>query len=95
MQDYLPAEVLWRKKSPYPKTHNPSYLKTVSQMLAEVMADKNAPVFQIIRRDILERLLTNPESVQWYGQLMTRPQIIAYFVQVNLWMKEYDVKIRV
>ena len=32
MQDVLPPEVLWRKKSPYPKTHNPSYLQAVSEM---------------------------------------------------------------
>ena len=24
MKDYLPEEILWRKKSPYPKTHHPS-----------------------------------------------------------------------
>ena len=23
--DMLPKEILWRKKSPYPKTHNPIY----------------------------------------------------------------------
>ena len=31
MEDFLPPEVLWRKKSPYPKTHNPAYLEEVSR----------------------------------------------------------------
>ncbi|MEI3430201.1 MAG: asparagine synthase (glutamine-hydrolyzing) [Clostridia bacterium] len=29
MKDVLPAEIVDRKKSPYPKTHNPTYLKAV------------------------------------------------------------------
>ncbi len=91
MRDYLPPEVLWRKKSPYPKTHNPNYLEAVSQMLADVLADPKAPILQLVQREKLERLLTNPESIQWYGQLMTRPQIIAYFVQLNYWMQKYAV----
>lgn len=94
MRDYLPPEVLWRKKSPYPKTHNPNYLEAVSQMLADVLADPKAPILQLVQREKLERLLTNPESIQWYGQLMTRPQIIAYFVQLNYWMQKYAVTLR-
>lgn len=94
MRDYLPPEVLWRKKSPYPKTHNPNYLEAVSRMLADVLADPKAPILQLVQREKLERLLTNPESIQWYGQLMTRPQIIAYFVQLNYWMQKYAVTLR-
>ena len=93
MQDYLPPEVLWRKKSPYPKTHNPSYLRTVCRMLEQVLQDPQAPVLQLVRREMLEQLLQSEESVQWYGQLMTRPQIIAYFVQMNYWMEKYQVKV--
>ncbi|WP_298481748.1 asparagine synthase (glutamine-hydrolyzing) [uncultured Ruminococcus sp.] len=93
MQDALPPEVLWRKKSPYPKTHNPSYLAAVSHMLEEVVRDPQSPVLQLVRKDMLERLLASEESVQWYGQLMTRPQIMAYFVQINDWLMRYQVKI--
>lgn len=93
MQDALPPEVLWRKKSPYPKTHNPSYLRAVSEMLTEVIRDPQAPVLQLVKKEMLEQLLHSEESVQWYGQLMTRPQIIAYFVQMNYWMENFQVKI--
>ena len=93
MQDVLPPEVLWRKKSPYPKTHNPSYLRAVSEMLQKVLDAPDAPVLQIVRREMLEQLLDSEESVQWYGQLMTRPQIMAYFVQMDYWMRKYQVKV--
>ena len=27
----------------------------------------------------------------WFGQLMAGPQMIAYLLQVNAWMKRYQV----
>ena len=35
MVGYLPDKILWRKKSPYPKTHNPEYMKAVLNILNE------------------------------------------------------------
>lgn len=40
MRGVLPDEVLWRRKSPYPKTWNPSYLAAVSAELRGVLADR-------------------------------------------------------
>jgi len=82
----LPDDVLWRKKSPYPKTHNPAYLAAVSEKLREVTANPNAPLLQFVRKDALENLLRDTNPVPWYGQLMTTPQTIAYFLQVNYWL---------
>lgn len=94
MKDYLPDEILWRKKSPYPKTHNPSYLAAVSSLLAELVQDDSAPIWQIVRRDKAASLLTAQNNPQpWYGQLMTTPQTIAYLVQVNYWLKTYNIHI--
>lgn len=93
MQDYLPEKVLWRKKSPYPKTHNPNYLQAVRAMLAAILQDPKAPLFQLVKREAIEHLLLQPSGVQWYGQLMAYPQTIAYFVQMNAWLQAYDVKI--
>lgn len=91
----LPQEVLWRKKSPYPKTHHPVYLETVSRMLRQVLTEPGAPILDIVRREALEGLLAGeggtPGGVPWYGQLMTRPQTIAYMIQVNHWLKQYGV----
>lgn len=60
---------------------------------AKVLDAPDAPVLQIVRREMLEQLLDSEESVQWYGQLMTRPQIMAYFVQMDYWMRKYQVKV--
>ncbi len=93
MEEYLPREVLWRKKSPYPKTYDPHYLELVSDMLRQVLEDKSAPIFQIVRREALERLLTAEFSWPWYGQLMRLPQTIAYMLQINFWMQRYSVQL--
>lgn len=93
MRDYLPEKILWRKKSPYPKTHNPAYLSAVSEMLGVILNQTDAPIFSLVKRERLEELLAGGENVQWYGQLMARPQTIAYFVQLNAWMERYQVKV--
>lgn len=93
MKDYLPEKILWRKKSPYPKTHNPAYFLAVSKMLRAVINSPDSPLLKIVKRSRLEELLEGSEQVQWYGQLMAKPQTIAYFVQLNEWLRRYDVKL--
>ena len=92
MRDWLPEEVLWRKKSPYPKTHNPGYFKAVSEMLSDVIEDRAQPIHEFIKKEKLKELLASDVSEPWYGQLMTTPQTIAYFLQFNYWLKKYNVR---
>lgn len=94
MEGVLPQEVLWRKKSPYPKTYDPRYLELVSRQMNEVLADPHAPIFQLIRREALEGLLTAEYAWPWYGQLMKVPQTIAYMLQINFWLKEYKITLQ-
>ena len=89
----LPDEVLFRKKSPYPKSYNPFYERLLGNRLASVLEDSNAPILQIVDK---KKVLSFIESVKdygkpWYGQLMAGPQMLAYLLQVNFWLKEYKV----
>ena len=93
MRDHLPQEVLWRKKSPYPKTHNPAYMQEVSRRLRQILADSRSPLLSLVRREVLEALLDDDRSQPWYGQLMTTPQTIAYMLQVDHWMRTYKVQL--
>ncbi len=88
-----PMRFLWRKKSPYPKTHNPAYLAEVSKRLQALLDAGDAPLFQIANRHALEDLLTAQYPWPWYGQLMNTPQTIAYMLQVNHWMETYRVEL--
>ena len=93
MEGMLPGDVLWRKKSPYPKTHDPQYLKLVSQRLENLLEQKNAPLFALVRKDMVKRILEEEPQWPWYGQLMRRPQTIAYFLQINHWLERYNVDV--
>lgn len=92
MRGYLPDEVLWRKKSPYPKTHNPNYLAAVSSRLQAIIDEGTSPLLDFIKKDKLTELLTENKSQPWYGQLMTTPQTIAYFIQFDYWLRKYRVR---
>lgn len=89
MAGWLPEEVLRRKKSPYPKTVHPAYLRLVSQLLQRLLDEGTSPMFAFIRREALEALLTHDDPQPWYGQLMTAPQTIAYFLQLDRWLHLY------
>ena len=98
MKDKLPAEIVDRKKSPYPKTWNPTYLKAVKEMLSKIMEDKNAPITSILNRDYIMQILETDGKAftrPWFGQLMTGPQLIAYLCQVNMWLEKYQPKIEI
>lgn len=97
-KDFLPDEIVNRKKSPYPKTHNPTYLAKVKGLLSNIMKDNNAPINNILNRDyILEILNTDGSAFSrpWFGQLMTGPQLMAYLCQVNMWLEKYQPKIEI
>lgn len=96
--DFLPEEIVDRKKSPYPKTHNPTYLTKVKGMLTNIMKNNNAPINYILNKNyILDILETNGKAFfrPWFGQLMTGPQLMAYLCQVNMWLEKYQPKIEI
>ncbi len=91
MRGILPEEVLWRKKSPYPKTFDPRYEQLVSQRLEGLLQDPSAPLFHLISYDAARQVLHEDGSWPWYGQLMRRPQLICYLLQINSWLEQYKV----
>ncbi len=98
LRGILPDEIIERKKSPYPKTHHKDYTEAVQKWMKEILSDKNSPIHQLIDyKKVNEIVDTGGKSFEkpWYGQLMTGPQLIAYFIQINTWMDEYKVKIEI
>ena len=93
-ENELPEEIVYRKKSPYPKTYNPVYFNEVCRLTREVLADKGCPLYEMLNTKKLEELMENPDALSepWYGQLMKGPQVLAYVVQIYYWIKEYKVK---
>ncbi len=98
MEDSLPQEIVYRKKSPYPKTHNPNYLKAVKNKLKQIILDKSSPIRDLLNVNYISEILSTEGktfSRPWFGQLMTGPQLMAYLCQVNMWLEKYEPKIEI
>ena len=96
VKDILPEEIVSRKKSPYPKTHNPNYLAKVKEMLSTILQNPNAPIHQLLNDNYMKEILETDGkafSRPWFGQLMTGPQLMAYLCQVNMWLERYEPRI--
>ena len=93
--NHLPKEILWRKKSPYPKTYDPSYEKLLGRQLREVLSSPSAPIRKLLDFKKVKSFLNSPSDYgkPWYGQLMAGPQMLAYMLQVNYWLETYHVQI--
>lgn len=92
-KDLLPPELLHRKKSPYPKTYHPGYEQLLTQRFYQILQDKNAPIAPLIDHSKALSFLKSPKEYgkPWFGQLMAGPQLIAYFIQLNYWLKKYQL----
>lgn len=96
MEGILPNEVLYRKKNPYPKTHNPHYTAIVQALLREALSDETSILHEIFDENKLWALANSDDEIitrPWFGQLMTQPQLIAYLYQFHLWFKAYQLNI--
>ena len=90
MTKYLPEKILWRKKSPYPKTHSPEYREKVTAMLKNRI-EKHGILADVIDKNVLESVMSG-EDKTWFGQLMSTPQLIAWLVQFDYWVEKYNVE---
>lgn len=91
----LPEEVLFRRKSPYPKTYDPRYENLLKGKIRDMLAHEDAPVLQFLDRKKVEAFLARPSDYgkPWYGQLMAGPQLLAYLLQINAWMELYQITV--
>lgn len=94
-EDILPNEICYRKKSPYPKTHNPQYFELCSNKVKEILNKKGSVLNELLDKDGVIDIIKNPENISspWYGQLMRAPQILAYIIQLDYWFENYGVVI--
>lgn len=92
----LPDEILFRRKSPYPKTYHPYYENLLADRLREALADARCPLHGLLDEEALKQFLSNPKDYgqPWYGQLMAGPQMIAYLLQIDYFLRKYNVSIQ-
>lgn len=93
--DILPERIVKRKKSPYPKTHNPIYMQLCQKSAENILRDKTSPLRGMLDENGVRAVIDDPEGISspWYGQLMRAPQILAYLAEIDYWMRKYRVEI--
>ena len=97
VRDLLPEALLKRKKSPYPKTCSPQYAQAIRQMTRRLLAQRDAPVFDIVDRDAVRRIAEsdlNPVDTPWFGQLMAGAQLLGFIWQVNRYMADRGLSVQ-
>ncbi|MBR6614211.1 MAG: asparagine synthase C-terminal domain-containing protein, partial [Clostridia bacterium] len=97
-EDMLPENIVYRKKSPFPKTYDPKYLELLEKEIKNIINKSTSPLLEIINVEFLYELLSTHGAnlkENWFGQLMTYPQTLAYLIQINLWLTHYNIKILV
>ena len=93
---FVPDEVL-RKKSPYPKTYDPKYEKLLESRLIDIIEDNNSPLLQFIDKNKAYQFISADSDYgkPWFGQLMAGPQMIGYMIQINYWLKKFNIEIEI
>jgi len=92
-KDLLPYQLVYRKKSPYPKTYNPNYERLLIQAFSDIINNSNSPIMAFVDKEKALAFMQAPVEYgkPWFGQLMAAPQLMAYMIQVNYWLKKYSL----
>lgn len=97
MKDYLPHDVLYRKKSPYPGTPNPEYLEATRAGILDILANPTAPIQPLVDSKAITQLANaskHPmEHRPWFGQILGTAQLFHYLIEVNTWLEDYRVQL--
>ncbi|OPZ89145.1 MAG: Asparagine synthetase (glutamine-hydrolyzing) 3 [Firmicutes bacterium ADurb.Bin419] len=90
-KELLPEELLFRKKSPYPKTYNPNYEQLLVDTFSDIINNPNSPIMAFTDKKKALSFIKAPAEYgkPWFGQLMAAPQLMAYMIQVNYWLEKY------
>lgn len=91
----LPHEILYRPKSPYPKTYDRGYESLLADQVRELIHDPSSPVMEFLDKKKTEAFLASPSDYgrPWYGQLMAGPQMLAYILQIDFWLQHYRIQV--
>jgi asparagine synthase (glutamine-hydrolysing) len=87
-RDVLPTSIVERVKSPYPSTQDPGYEKAVRGDLADLLADRDAPVRRLIAPDRIREAVDSP-SESATSLEVDRAQM-ENVIQLNSWMTRYS-----
>ena len=59
----------------------------------EIMYDPESPLLPLIDREYVKNFINAPKDYgrPWFGQLMAGPQMMAYLLQIDHWLRKYAI----
>lgn len=95
--DLLPEEIRLRKKSPYPKTYDPGYEAMINNEFLNALSKPDCPLLAFVDKEKAQNFCRQQKDLgrPWYGQLMAGPQLVAHYLQILYWLKQYKVEISI
>ena len=85
-RDLLPSSIVDRVKSPYPSTQDPGYEKALRASVADLVADRDAPVREIVDLDALRAAIDAPQDGPSIDTDRARLESV---LQTDAWMRRY------
>ena len=65
----------------------------VRQWLLTILDDASSPLLGLVDVSKLRALAQSDQgNIPWFGQLMNKPQLFAYLIQVDIWLRRYKVE---
>lgn len=89
--DYLPEDVLYRRKSAYPSTKDDAYLKGVTDWMLGILDDPDAPILELVDADVVRGIADGRTDMP----ASSIRGLFDYLIQVNGWLKEYGISVRI
>lgn len=88
VEDLLPKEVTWRRKSGYPVAQMAEYQRMLWAAMRSLLAHEE-PIWDIVDRRVMTKLLDEQEGniSEW-----TWLNHVSYVLEMNTWWKQHDIK---
>jgi asparagine synthase (glutamine-hydrolysing) len=94
VRDLLPPQVADRPKSGYPSTPAVRYAEVLTGRARELLADPQAPVFDLVDRETVRRLVAEGRPLPGPRTAPNPVGGLDHLVQVDEWLRAYRVGLR-
>lgn len=90
VDDLLPNDIVWRRKSGYPASITLGYHRALWELMREVLSDSSSAVHQLFDQSTVQRLLIRhtDDLTDW-----TPTQHVSYLLEIDAWFRKYGVHI--
>ena len=92
LSDYLPEDVLYRKKSAYPSTKDEEYFEGVKSWMLTILNNPSSPLLPYIDTEKIRMIAQGQIKEIEPSQAKS---LFDYLIQINEWMKEYDIQVEI